>query len=165
METGAFGNGEYAFVLEDLRPYTGYVFRAKVQTLAGWSYSPEISFTTIFSDSGKETAYQMKMDGKTGQEILEILKNNLHQDISEACVSLKFAGFDASGIAAALKPAPYKALYNEVAKGLLTAGFDASTAAKALKAEYLDVFQYIGGDIAGHIIDALYKQGYPKDDE
>jgi hypothetical protein len=66
--------------------------------------------------------------------------------------------------AAALKPAPYNANYNQVAKGLLEAGFDASTAAKALKTEYLDVFQYMGGDIAGRIIEALYEQGYPKDD-
>ncbi|HHW30809.1 MAG TPA: fibronectin type III domain-containing protein [Clostridiaceae bacterium] len=162
METGR--SGEYTFTLEGLRPYTGYVFRAKAQTLAGWSYSSEIVFSTIFSDNGKETAYQMKMDGKTGKEILEILKNNLHQSISEACVSLKFAGFDAFSIAAALKPDPYKATYKEVAKGLLAAGFDASTAAKALQAEYLDVFQYEGGDITESIITALDEQGYPKDD-
>ncbi|HHV98444.1 MAG TPA: hypothetical protein GXX36_02525 [Clostridiaceae bacterium] len=164
METGTFGSGEYTFTLEGLRPYTEYVFRAKAQTLAGWSYSPEIGFTTIFSDNGKETAYQMKMDGKTGKEILEILKNNLHQDISEACVSLKFAGFDASSIAAALKPAPYNAKYDGVAKGLLTAGFDASTAAKALMSEYSDVFEYIGGDAAGIITETLDEQGFPKDD-
>jgi hypothetical protein len=164
METGTFGSGEYTFTLEGLRPYTEYVFRAKAKTLAGWSYSPETRFTTVFSDSGKETAYQMKMDGKTGQEISVILKNNLHQDISEACVSLKFAGFDASSIAAALKQAPYNADYNEAAKGLLEAGFNAPAAAKALKAEYLDVFNYIGGDIAERIIKALREQGYSKDD-
>ena len=164
LETGTFGTSEYTVDLEGLQPYTEYVFRAKAFTYAGWSYSPEISFTTLFSDSTRETAYQMKMDGKTGPEISEILKNNFSLTISDACASLKFAGFSALDIAAALKAAPYNAPYAELTAGLKAAGFDASAVADALQIQYADIFAYEGGNLVSNITDVLVEQGYSVDE-
>jgi hypothetical protein len=164
IETGNFGAGEYTFTLEGLQPYTNYEFRAKAYTYAGWSYSPVISFTTVFSNSAKETAYQMKMDGKSATEIAGLLKDNLDKTIQEASTSLKFTGFNAAEIAEALKAVPYKATYRQAAAALKGSGFDASAVADALKTKYADIFAYEGGNLDKNIINVLIEQGYTVDE-
>ena len=102
----------------------------------------------------------MKMDGRTGPEISELLKNNFSLTISEACASLKFAGFNTLDIAASLKAAPYNAAYAELTAGLKAASFDASAVADALRMHYSDALAYLGGNIVKGVTQVLIELVY-----
>ena len=158
---GGFVEGPFSYTLEGLQPYTRYVYRAKAYTYAGWSYSPEVYFTTVYSDNAQETAYQMKKDGKTALEITQILYSNMKKDIKEICASLKFAGFSANEVAAAFKENPVKATYTKVIEALAEAGFDGPSTAKALKDNYESS---ISGDVVYQIVNYMYQYGFSIDE-